>query len=41
MVKHTAMKLAELKGLPFLEVALATSRNSAKLFQLEELLPPA
>jgi len=37
-VKFTALKLAEVKGLPFEEVARITSKNAKKAFRLDEEL---
>jgi TatD DNase family protein len=37
-VKITASKLAELKGLPFDEVARITTRNAKKVFRMDEEL---
>jgi len=37
-VKITAMKLAEVKGLPFDEVARITSKNAKRIFRLDEEL---
>jgi TatD DNase family protein len=35
-VKFTALKLAEVKGLPFDEVARITSKNAKRAFRLNE-----
>jgi TatD DNase family protein len=36
MVKHTAMKLAEIRGIPFTELAEITTANARRCFRLEK-----